>query len=121
MTILTIASLTIREAQRRKILWAALLMGGLFLAVFGIGLHLIWREMTAAGPLGSPEMLDAPLNFLTMAGLYVTNFLVVIMAVLISVASISGEIESHLVDVLVTKPMSRLDLILGDVDDRGAQ
>lgn len=113
MTVLTIASLTIREAQRRKILWAALVMGVLFLAIFGAGLHLIWREMVGTTSPEMTEMLEAPANFLTMAGLYVTNFLVVIMAVLISVASISGEIESHLVDVLVTKPMSRRDLILG--------
>lgn len=113
MTIITIAQLTIREAQRRKILWAALLMGILFLLVFGIGLHLIWREMTLDNPYDAPEMFEVPANFLTMAGLYVTNFLVVIMAVLISVASISGEIESHLVDILITKPMNRRDLIVG--------
>ncbi len=113
MSIFTIAQLTIREAQRRRILWVALIMGVLFLVVFGVGLHLIWREFVDANPLAESELNTIPATFLTMAGLYVTNFLVVIMAVLISVAAISGEVENNLVDVFVTKPLYRWEIILG--------
>jgi ABC-type transport system involved in multi-copper enzyme maturation permease subunit len=45
--------------------------------------------------------------------LYATNFLIALMAVLMSVSSISGEIESHVIDALITKPVRRSELILG--------
>lgn len=113
MSLFTIAQLTIREAQRRRILWVALIMGTLFLTIFGVGLHLIWREFVSANPFAQSDLDSVPAIFLTMAGLYVTNFLVVIMAVLISVAAISGEVENNLVDVLVTKPLYRWEIVLG--------
>ena len=89
MPLLIIAQLTIREAQRRKILWAALVMGLLFVAVFSIGLHYIVLDMEKYGfDLNDNSVDIIPISGLTMAGLYVTNFLVIIMSVLISVASI---------------------------------
>lgn len=112
MNIWTIAVLTVREAQRRRILWVALIMGVLFLTVFGVGIHLIWREFALTGQL-QDAILEVPGTLLTMAGLYVTNFLVVIMGVLISVAAISNEIETRLMDVFITKPLARWEVVLG--------
>lgn len=116
MPLFIIAQLTIREAQRRKILWVALIMGALFVGLFGLGLHYIVREMElySSGGLDlNNEFTIAPINGLTMAGLYVTNFLVVIMSVLISVASIPSEIESRLIDTIIVKPMRRWQLVVG--------
>lgn len=112
MPITTIALLTIREAQRRRILWVALVMGAAFLAIYGIGLFYIWREFAEMGA-EFEEFAEAPANFLALAGLYVVNFLVVIMSVLISVSSISNEVESRLIDTLVTKPIRRSEIVLG--------
>lgn len=111
--VLTIAHLTLREAQRRRILWVAILMSALFLIVFGLGLHFIVREFEkTAGEFSNNLPAEIPATLSTM-GLYVTNFLVVITAVLISVAAISGEIESHVIDVVVTKPIYRWQIVLG--------
>ena len=41
MGVWVIAELTLREAARRKILWAALLLGLAFLTLYGFGLHLM--------------------------------------------------------------------------------
>lgn len=112
MPITTIAFLTIREAQRRRILWVALIMGAAFLAIYGIGLFYIWREFAEMGA-EFEEFAEAPANFLALAGLYVVNFLVVIMSVLVSVSSISNEVESRLIDTLVTKPIRRSEIVLG--------
>jgi ABC-type transport system involved in multi-copper enzyme maturation permease subunit len=110
MTILTIARLTIRETQRRRILWIGALMGLAFLAVFGLGFHFIYVDMTRSL---SADEFQFPLLFLTLAGLYATNFLVIMVAVLISVATISGEIESHTIESLLTKPIYRWELVTG--------
>lgn len=109
-TTLTIARLTVRETQRRRVLWVALLMGILFLVVFGLGFHFIYVDVTK---YLSPQEVQFPFLFFSLAGLYATNFLMVMMAVLISVAAVSGEIDSHTVETLLTKPIRRWEVILG--------
>lgn len=109
-TILTIARLTLRETQRRRVLWMGLLMGFAFLLVYGLGFHFVHAEMEAAGDFGDLEFM--PL-FFSLAGLYASNFLVIMVSLLISVASISGEIESHTIDALITKPIRRWEVVLG--------
>ena len=110
MTVSTIFRLTIRETQRRRILWIGALMGVAFLIIFGVGFHFIYQDIVRHV---SGEEILFPLRFLTLAGLYATNFLVVMVAVLISVATISGEIESHTIESLLTKPIGRWALIAG--------
>lgn len=110
MTVWTFIELTIREAQRRKILWVGLLMGLGFLTLFGLGFHYIMVEMEGnAGPVEARTIIGVLLT----AGLYSVNILVVLMAVLISVTAVSGEIDSHTIDALVTKPVRRWEIILG--------
>lgn len=110
MSILTITRLTIRETQRRRILWVGAFMGLAFLLIFGLGFHFIYRDISRHM---SGDNLELPLTFFTMAGLYATNFLVIMVAVLISVATLSGEVESHTVESLLTKPIHRWELIAG--------
>lgn len=110
VTIPTIALLTIRETQRRRILWIILLLTVGFLVVYGIGFYYIYQDLVNHSNVTELEMVPSAL--LTM-GLYVTNFLIALMAVLMSVASISGEIESHTIDTLITKPIHRSEIILG--------
>jgi len=48
-----------------------------------------------------------------MAGLYVVNFLIAMVAVLASVDTISGEITSQTIQVVATKPIARWEIVLG--------
>src|SRR5512135_3167459 len=89
-----VARLTFREAASRKILWAALLFGIAFLILFGVGVYFIQREIqnqTSEMPLTVAREMY---SFLAMAGLYVVNFLVIMMIVLTSVDTLAGEIAS---------------------------
>ena len=52
-------------------------------------------------------------NFLAMAGLYVVNFLVVMMTVLTSVDTLAGEIASGTMQAVATKPLRRFEIVLG--------
>jgi Cu-processing system permease protein len=105
-----IVRLTIRETQRRRLLWIGVLMGAGFLAIFGLGFHFVYADLR--NNLSAGEF-DTPLLFLTLAGLYASNFLVIVVSVLISVTTISGEIESHTIESLLTKPIGRWQLIIG--------
>lgn len=112
MNIFNIALITIQEGQRRSIVRLALIMGVLFLILFGVGLHFIFVQFEQVELMSRSEM-EIPAIALTMVGLYVTNFLLIIMAVLISVASIPQEIDTHVIDTIVTKPIRRWEVVVG--------
>jgi ABC-type transport system involved in multi-copper enzyme maturation permease subunit len=110
--ILTIAHLTFHEARRRKILFAALLLGLAFLAVFATGFWFL-NDNVSTSPRVNHVARSLALNFAVMAGLYAVNFLTVMTAVLVPIDTLSGEIESGVLQTLATKPISRWQILLG--------
>ena len=118
MKIWVMASLTIREARRKKLIWVALGLGGAFLALFGLGQHFILQEIAAnAGRRISEAALRIELTqasgLLLLMGLFVTNFLIIMMTALTSAGALPGEISSHTIQTLATKPVHRADIVLG--------
>ncbi len=113
MTTWVIARLTFREASRRKIVFAALVLGVVFLGVYGAGLYFIRQDLARSGEIGNPLISNQIFNFLLLSGLYVVNFLFVVMAVLTSVDTIAGEINSGTIQSLVAKPVRRWEILLG--------
>jgi ABC-type transport system involved in multi-copper enzyme maturation permease subunit len=110
--LLTITGLTLHEAARRRILLATALFGVVGLVLFGFGLNFIHAEITESG---APSLVRQrmALNFLVMAGLYAVNFLMVMTAVLVPADSISGEIASGVMQTIASKPVRRVDIVLG--------
>ncbi len=109
MSTLTIARLTFREASRRWILWVALLLGVIFLVIFTIGFNEIQKDIQRSAMIETSEIY----NFMLMAGLYAVNFLTIMMTVLTSVDTLSGEITSGTIHTLVSKPLQRWEIVLG--------
>lgn len=112
MSVWVIARLTVREASRRWILWAALVLGILFLIVYGLGFRAIYLDIensTFSNLVAKVEMY----SFLLLAGMYVVNFLTMIMSVLSSVDTLSGEIVSGTIHTLVSKPVRRWQVLMG--------
>ena len=109
---LAITQLTLREAARRKILLAALIAGGAFLVLYGIGLYFVVRDIGANATMTLIER-RVTVNILTLAGLFAANFLTVMMAVLLPVDTLSGEISSGVIQTLAVRPIRRRDIILG--------
>ena len=112
MRTLSIARLTFLEARQRKLLWAVVLLGLAFLAVYATGFHFMYRDLTRAISSNAARMLE-PTNFFVMAGLYGVNFLAVMLAVLTSVDVIAGEIASGTIHTIVTKPLRRGEIVIG--------
>jgi Cu-processing system permease protein len=113
MRTLIIARLTFKEAARRKILLAALLLGLVFLAVFGTGFHFILKDLEESSYGVKLLQRREVQGFLYTAGLYVVNFLTVMMTVLTSVDTISGEIQSGTIHTLLAKPVRRWEILFG--------
>ena len=108
--ILAIAQLTWIEARRRRIVLAAVLCGLAFLALFGLIVY--FNADKAAGTLPSLQR-RLVLQTLTIVGLYAINFLVVALSVMLPVDTLSGEIDSGVIQTLASKPVRRSDIVLG--------
>jgi Cu-processing system permease protein len=107
--ILTIAHLTLAEARRRRIVTAAILCGFAFVAVFGAAI-----VFARAGLLRQPPLQrQLNLSALTVVGLYAASFLSVLFAVLLPVDTLSGDIDSGVMQTLASKPVRRSDIVLG--------
>lgn len=113
--IFTIAQLTIHEALRKRVLLAALLLGVAFLVIYSLGFSFAFREveLESQGGLDTPVQRSLLYIFFTMAGLYAVNFLMVMMAALLPIDTLSGEIRSGAIQSLVTKPIRRAEILLG--------
>jgi ABC-type transport system involved in multi-copper enzyme maturation permease subunit len=110
-TILTITRLTFHEAWRRRMVLIALAMGAVFILLYTIGFGLITGEI---GREGTPAFLmPAAYNMLLMTGLYVVHFLAVMLAIFASVDVVSGEIASHTIQTIITKPVRRWQVLFG--------
>jgi Cu-processing system permease protein len=106
-----IARLTLHEAARRWVLWAALALGVIFLVVFSLGFHEIQKDIARSTTQSLQR--NQIYNFMMLAGLYAVNFLTLVMAVLTSVDTLSGEIASGTIHILVSKPLRRWEVVLG--------
>ncbi len=119
MRMLTITNLTFREAWRKKIFWLALGLGVAFLILFGIGFHFIFMEVTEHSRSAVENTAYANIlknevsGVFLILGLFAVNFLIVMMSALTSVDSIAGEISSHTIQTIASKPLRRWEIVLG--------
>ena len=111
MGVWIMAGVTFREAARKKLLWVALLAGLAFLTLFATGMHFQHRSLQARAV--APFVRYQIVNGFLQVGFYAIDLLAVIMAVLTSVDSISGEISSGTIHAIATKPIARWQILVG--------
>lgn len=105
------AGVTFREAARKKMLWMALAAGGAFLILFGAGLHFQAKDF---GAHGMSPVLRREISFtMVTMGLYAVDLLAVLMTILTSIDTLSGEIASGTIQAIATKPVPRWQLLVG--------
>ena len=111
MGVWIMAGVTFREAARKKMLWMALAAGGAFLILFGTGLHFQAKDFAAHGM--SPVLRrEISFTMVTM-GLYAVDLLAVLMTILTSIDTLSGEIASGTIQAIAAKPVPRWQVLLG--------
>ena len=122
--VLILTKLTFREAMRRRIMLAGLVLGISFLIIYSVGLHFILEQInlaTKAAVMENPSVNRGmsnigrveSMNAFLMAGLYAVTFLSIAMAALLGADTLAGEINSGTVQTIVTKPIRRADVVLG--------
>lgn len=110
MGIAVIAGVTFREAARKKVLWMALAAGMAFLALFGAAMHFQSVDVAHHAPA---SLRPAMTNFFLMMGLYAADLLTVVMTVIVSADTLSGEIASGTIQAIATRPVARWQIFLG--------
>ncbi len=112
MNTLNIAHLTFLEARQRKLLWIIVIIGLVSLALFAVGFYFLHRDVRAG--VSTPALVYTEVsNVFLLMGLYGVDSLAVLLAVLVSVNIISGEISSGTIQAIVTKPLRRWEIVLG--------
>src|SRR5690348_1387191 len=105
------AGITFREAARKKILWTSLIAGAAFLALFGAAMHFQIEDFNAHAT--APFIRYQILSAMLLVGLYTVDLLAVVMTILTSVDTISGEIASGTIQAIATKPVARWQILMG--------
>jgi len=114
-----LAKLTFREAMRRRIMLAGLVLGILFLVIYSLGLHFILTQVNSVAEANVPSgvaktiLSVESMNGFLMAGLYAVTFLSIAMAALLGADTLAGEINSGTIQTIATKPIRRADIVLG--------
>jgi len=121
-----VAGLTFREAWRRKVFLAALVMSVGFLVLYSLGLYYAGREVvvnTNGGGLGDAAnalmrrgIAAQMLNY----GLTPTSLIVSLTAVFATVGTLSGEIDTGVLHGVLARPIRRGELVAGKFLGLGA-
>ena len=82
-----------------------------FLILFGTGLHFQAKDLAAHGM--SPVLRREISSTMLTMGLYAVDLLAVLMTILTSVDTISGEIASGTIQAIATKPVPRWQVLIG--------
>ncbi len=109
----TMTDLTFREARRRCLLWLGLGLGLAFVALYATGYYFAYRDFTREVPIQTDVITNQFANAFLSAGLYVVNFLIVVVTVLTSVGSISSEVQNNTIHAIAAKPIRRWEIIMG--------
>lgn len=118
MRTLLIARLTVDEAFRRKVILAVMLLSLVFLALYFFGFQVLRDDLIRFREerLGRSDDLlpyEAQASAMVLMGLYTVNFLAGVMTIFAAVGTISGEIESGVLQAILPKPLSRWEIIAG--------
>lgn len=121
MNAFVIAKLTFREALRRKALYGALALTIAFLALYAWGTGYIVRELDEGLPQGLARLASQggvdvrllAIGELLLAGLYAVSNIAGLLAIFMAAGTISQEVEQGTLQSIISKPVSRVDVVLG--------
>ncbi len=110
-----VAQMTFREAVRKRMVWAVVLLTAVFVAFFGWGVvrfQETWDARTARVgriPLSYTQAVDLNVAF----GVFIIFFLAAVMGIFASIGTIAGEIDGGTFQAILPKPIRRWEVVLG--------
>lgn len=114
--ILRIARFTLRELVSRRVIVAALVLSVAFVSLYALAAQFMYGHAAAAPAPRSPTapaVTEVFANLLAIFGLYALHFLASLLAMIVGVGSVSGEIESGTLHAVLARPMARSSFLIG--------
>jgi Cu-processing system permease protein len=126
--VLTLAAFTWKEGLRRRIIVVGLVLTLAFVVLYGVGGYFAFKDQTGLGigqapaaaqgivPAGtdlSPLMRQIAAYEMLSLGIFMASILTVTMLVFSASGMISGDAENGTLQTIVTRPLSRYQLLLG--------
>ena len=112
--IFEIARFTLLEAISRRLILAGVLISLLFIGLYALGFHFAYDRALDTGSSAEARLtLGIAFALLTLFGVYVVNYLASFLALFLSVAAVSGEVDSGTLHALLARPLRRSEFIVG--------
>ena len=105
----TIIRLTLLEMLKKKILYITMILTVIFLLFYGTALHFAYASLANEDLI---LRLAISSQLLSM-GVYASSFIISFLSIFASVGAISSEIEQGTYDAILSKPISRTEVLLG--------
>jgi Cu-processing system permease protein len=109
-----VVAYALQEALRRKVFVVVLVLTALFLALYGLANHYVFRDVASIhvpADISVDKRAFAGAFILGMAA-FATLFLGVVLAVFLTVGVVSGDAEHGLLQPLVVRPLGRSTLLV---------
>jgi ABC-type transport system involved in multi-copper enzyme maturation permease subunit len=113
-SVLIIVGYGFREAVRRKVFAVVVALTGLFLVLFWLANHYVFRELSRITPPQDVHVDTRTFaaSFLSGLAMFATLFLGVVLAVFLTLGVVSGDAERGLLQPLVVRPVGRSTLLV---------
>jgi Cu-processing system permease protein len=112
--ILQIARFTLQEAISRRLILAGVVISLGYIGLFALGFHFAYDKAVENSTTAESRLsLGLAFATLTLFGIYVVNYLASFLALFLSVASVSGEIDTGTLHAVLARPLRRSEFIVG--------
>jgi Cu-processing system permease protein len=112
--VLEIARFTLQEAISRRLILAGVVISLGFIGLFALGFHFAYdRSLETTSTAEQRLSLGVAFAILTLFGVYVVNYLASFLALFLSVAAVSGEVDSGTLHAVLARPLRRSEFVVG--------
>src|SRR5919204_1810203 len=103
-----------REALRRKVFAIVLVLTAVFLGLFALANHYVFRDLASITPPSDVNVDTRTFagTFLLGLAMFATLFLGVVLAVFLTLGVVTGDAERGLLQPLVVRPIGRATLLV---------
>lgn len=112
--IIQIAQFTLQEALSRRLILAGVIISLGYIGLYALGFHFAYdKSIETTTTPESRLSLGVAFATLTLMGVYVVNYLASFLALFLSVAAVSGEIDSGTLHAVLARPLRRSEFVIG--------
>ncbi len=114
MKMLLMARFTFREALHKRVVHGVAVLTLAFVLLFGLLVWLAFRELPQASAYANESFFHSMVGLqFTLLGMNGVSMIGALLAVFLSVGTISSEVEAGTLHAIVPKPLSRRDVLWG--------